>query len=680
MDQLLLFRRVEYRAANGCSIAISSPKAQLLLAYLALQPGHSAARVMLANLFWEDAPDPRANLRKTLSRLREIFSRHGADPLIINTQSIALDTTGLQIDALEIEHLQTLATPESLQGLVTLLGGEFCEGIACDGEELSAWLEAERRRFSQIAEQARKSLAQHYIATGAVDAAIGISLARLADDALNEDVHRDLMQLYLHQDRIGAALKQYELCEVTLRDELGISPSAETQRVLASVKRKAPQRTDGTELTRELDTVPERDRLVVAINTQREYYRRALNHEPSIAVLAFDDAENNEQNGLGITFAEEVATALGRFRELEVMAPSTAYAYRESALNWPSISKELGVNYLCGGRVAHHNGKLVLTARLLEAASGRQIWAERFATSFDDLFDVQGDLVARIATRLIGKIETDRLKALSVNKPQDTRAYELWLRGRNALRQPGRDSLEQAADYFQQALARAPEYARAHVGLAMTMLGEGACYRWNHWVFLKEEALALARKALESDPDDPHAHCILGMTEFYRGHPDSALGRLRHALNANPNDPDVLAHAAVGFALLGEHGAAVDAGRRALRITPYYPEWYAAFAGIALFAAREYREAINTMSAAPEALCNTGAFVAASYAYLGEEDRCEDYRATVRRHHRHQTERGDFPAQISCLNWLLALDPFHLPDDLEHYATGLKRSGFDADC
>lgn len=679
MDQLLLFRRVEYRAANGCGIAISSPKAQLLLAYLALLPGHSAERVMLASLFWEDAPDPRANLRKTLSRLRETFSRQGADPLIINTQSIALDTTRLQIDALEIEHLQALATPASLQRLVTLIGGEFCEGIACDGELLTAWLEAERRRFSELAEQARKSLAQHYIATGAVDAAIEISLARLADDALNEEVHRDLMQLYLHQDRVGAALKQYELCEVTLRDELGISPSAETQTVLASVQRKAPPKAHGGELTRESDTVPERSRLVSAINSQREHYRRALNTQPSIALLAFDDAQTDDQNGLGITFAEEIATTLGRFREIEVMAPSTAYAYRESALNWPSIGKELGAAYLCGGRVTRQGRNMVLTARLLEAASGRQIWAERFETTLDDLFGVQGDLVARIATSLVGKIETDRLKALRGNKPQDIRAYELWLRGRNALRQPGRDSLEQAADYFQQALARAPEYARAHVGLAMTMLGEGACYRWNHWVFLKEEALALARKALESDPDDPHAHCILGMTEFYRGQHDSALGRLRHALHANPNDPDVLAHAAVGFALLGEHGAAVDAGRRALRITPYYPEWYAAFAGIALFAAREYREAIDTMSAAPEALCNTAAFVAASYAYLGEEDRCQDYRATVRRHHRHQTERGDFPAQISCLNWLLALDPFRMPDDLEHYATGLKRGGFESD-
>ena len=139
------------------------------------------------------------------------------------------------------------------------------------------------------------------------------------------------------------------------------------------------------------------------------------------------------------------------------------------------------------------------------------------------------------------------------------------------------------------------------------------------------------------------------------------------ALDLNPHDADVLAHTSAAMAWLGEHEIAVAAGRDALRLAPHHPEWYAAFAGIALFAARIYDEAIETMAPAPEALCNTPAFIAASYAHLGRVDRTAAYRETVQRHHRRQLARGWFPEGTSCIDWLLALDPFRQAADAQHY-------------
>jgi hypothetical protein len=130
------------------------------------------------------------------------------------------------------------------------------------------------------------------------------------------------------------------------------------------------------------------------------------------------------------------------------------------------------------------------------------------------------------------------------------------------------------------------------------------------------------------------------------------------------------------LALVGEHALAVETGRRALRLAPHHPEWYEAFVGIALFAARLHEEAIATMAPAPEALCNTPAFIAASYAHLGDLAACAGHRDTVHRHHRRQLARGMFPAGMSCLDWLLAMDPFQRPADLEHYAAGLRKAGF----
>ena len=99
-------------------------------------------------------------------------------------------------------------------------------------------------------------------------------------------------------------------------------------------------------------------------------------------------------------------------------------------------------------------------------------------------------------------------------------------------------------------------------------------------------------------------------------------------------------------------------------------------AGIALFAARIYDEAIETMAPAPEALCNTPAFIAASYAHLGRVDRTPVYRETVQRHHRRQLARGLFAEGTSCIDWLIALDPFRQAADAQHYLDGLRKAGF----
>jgi hypothetical protein len=88
-------------------------------------------------------------------------------------------------------------------------------------------------------------------------------------------------------------------------------------------------------------------------------------------------------------------------------------------------------------------------------------------------------------------------------------------------------------------------------------------------------------------------------------------------------------------------------------------------------------EAIATMAPAPEALCNTPAFIAASHAHLGQLEACAGHRETVYRHHRRQLARGTFPADTSCIDWLLAMDPFRRPADVEHYREGLRKAGFE---
>jgi len=676
---LSLLGGFECSSAAGAPLAFPTRKVRALLAYLAANGAQSHGRGKLAALLWggQAEAEARANLRKALSRLRETLPEEARDSLAADAGHVAFRPDGLEVDALLFERLVADGTPETLERAAGLHRGEFLEGLADCGEAFDEWLGMERRRLSELLQQTLQRLLDHYVVTGAIDRAIQIALRLLALDPLQESVHRSLIRLYMYQDRVGAALDQHRRCRELLASELGVEPAPETEALRAQLLRLLPGDGATAEAApdRERDDVPERAAVIPAAAEDRACRRAELRgRRPSIAVLAFVAEAAGRHLGDGV--AEDIATELGRFRELDVIAPSTALAYRDAAVPPDRVGAELGTAYVLYGRLRRVGQGFRITVRLVETETARQLWAERYDGSRAEVFDVQDDVVRRIVATLVSQIEDARLEAARRKRPEDLEAYDLWLRGWSALRRPDLTALGQARQLFQRAVARDPHFARAYVGLAMASLNEWACFSWNHWFFLQQQALDLARRAVELDDRDHRAHCILGVAQLYGGDYEVARRQLLRALDLNPNDADVLAHAAVAMALIGDHDLAVEAGRSALRLAPHHPEWYAAFVGIALFVARLHEEAIATMAPAPEALCNTPAFIAASCAHLGRIEECAAHRETVYRHHRRQLARGMFPGDMSCIDWLLAMDPFRLPSDVEHYASGLRKAGF----
>jgi DNA-binding SARP family transcriptional activator len=671
----------ECRSDGGEPLAFPTRKVRALFAYLAANGGHSHGRGKLAALLWGDQAEAaaRTNLRKALSRLRDTLPNEAKSCLAADSNHVAVRPDALEVDVVLFERLAAEGTPETLERAANLYRGEFLEGFADCGEAFEDWLLAERRRLDEALHEVLQRLLDHYVVTGGIDRAIQVALRLLALDPLQESVHRALIRLYMYQDRVGAALEQYHRCRDLLERELGVEPAPETDGLRAELLKLLPPGAANDERTpdRERDDLPERSGVIQTAAQDRARRRSELNGRPSIAVLSFVGAEAEAGRHLGDGMAEDIATALGRFRELDVIAPTTALAYRDAAVAPDRVGAELGTAYVLDGSLRPTGEGLRITVRLVASDTARQLWAERYDCPVAEVFDIQDDVVRRIVTTLVGQIEDARLEVARRRRPDDLEAYDLWLRGWSALKRPNLAAIGQARRFFQQAVARDPHFARAYVGLAMANLNEWACFSWNHWFFLRKEALDLARKAVDLDDRDHRAHCILGVAQLYGGDYEAARGQLLQALELNPSDTDVLAHTAVAMALIGDHELAVEAGRSALRLAPHHPEWYAAFAGIALFVARLHEEAIATMAPAPEALCNTPAFIAAAYAHLGHTEECASHRETVYRHHRRQLARGMFPGDMSCIDWLLAMDPFQLPADVEHYADGLRKAGFE---
>ena len=155
---------------------------------------------------------------------------------------------------------------------------------------------------------------------------------------------------------------------------------------------------------------------------------------PVIAVLAFaaEDADRHLGDGL----AEDLATELGRFRELAVIAPATALAYRTSPLAPERVGQELGTSYVLGGSLRVAGERVRITVRLVETASARQLWAERYDGASDGVFGLLDELLGRIVSTVIGRIEDARLEVVRRRRPNDLAAYDLWLRGWSALKRP----------------------------------------------------------------------------------------------------------------------------------------------------------------------------------------------------------------------------------------------------
>lgn len=669
-------------SGSGEALNFPTRKVRALFAYLAANGGQNHGRSKLAALLWGDQAEAgaRANLRKALSRLRASLTSAATDCLVTDADHAAVRPDGLEIDVLLFERLVADGTPETLERAAALYRGPFLEGFADCGEGFDEWLGAERRRLDEMLQEVLQRLLDHYVVTGAIDRAIQIALRLLVLDPLQESIHRALIRLYMYQDRVGSALDQYRRCRDLLESELGVDPAPETERLRAELLKLVPaDAADAAGEPRpEEDDLPERASVIPTAARDRARRRLELMGRPSIAVLSFAGVKDRElDRPLGDGMAEDIATELGRFRELDVIAPRTALAYRDAAMTPERVGIELNAAYVLEGHLRRLGARLRITVRLVETRTARQLWAERYDCAQRQVFDIQDDVVRRIVGTVVGRIEDAHLEAAKRKPPGDLEAYDLFLRGWSALKLPDLAAIGQARRFFQQAVARDPHFARAYVGLAMAHLNEWACFSWNHWFFLRKEAMDFARKAVKLDDRDHRAHCILGLAQLYGGEYEAARQQLLRALELNPNDADVLAHVAAAMALIGDHDLAVEAGRSALRLAPHHPEWYTAFAGIALFSARLHEEAIATMAPAPEALCNTPAFIAAAYAHLGQTAACAGHRDTVYRHYRRQLARGQFPKSMSCVDWLLAMDPFRQASDAEHYASGLRKAGFE---
>jgi DNA-binding SARP family transcriptional activator len=228
--------------AAGEVVVLPTRKARALLAYLACSPGRAHPREKLAALLWGDRPDSqaRASLRQELYGLRRALTLVEPKALSLIDNAVALEPASVEVDILHFQRLFAEGTPSALEAAVALYHGELLEGLAPDAPAFEEWLRAEREHLREQAIEALAKLLAHLRSTGALEAALQTGLRLLTFEPAHEAVHTALIRLHLLLGRRGAALRQYQLCVETLRQELGVEPEAETKQLYEEILRAAP--------------------------------------------------------------------------------------------------------------------------------------------------------------------------------------------------------------------------------------------------------------------------------------------------------------------------------------------------------------------------------------------------------------------------------------------------------
>lgn len=292
--------------------------------------------------------------------------------------------------------------------------------------------------------------------------------------------------------------------------------------------------------------------------------------DASVAVVPFTNMSpdrDNEYFSDGIT--DDIIVALTQVSGLKVAARTSSFAFKGNDAALGVIGKSLGVRTVLQGSVRRVGNRVRVTAQLMNAAEGVQLWGARYDRDLDDIFAIQDEIARGIVTQLEVALGLRHATAQLVARPtRDIDTYQLYLRGREAAYQRSPASLRQAIEYFRQVLVRDPGYARAHIGLAEANIGLGV-YQYIPTIDAARAAEASLLAAERLQPDLPLVHVLWGQLKlFLRPDWHTAGPHLVRALAIDPDEP--LAHAYTAFlnGMLGNLEACRAAAARAVALDP----------------------------------------------------------------------------------------------------------------
>jgi adenylate cyclase len=357
-----------------------------------------------------------------------------------------------------------------------------------------------------------------------------------------------------------------------------------------------------------------------------------LPDKPSIAVLPFENLSGDpEQEYFSDGITEDIITDLSKISGLFVIARHSVFTYKGKTIKIAEVGRELGVRHVLEGSVRKANGRVRITAQLVDATTEGHLWAERYDRDLKDIFALQDEVTQKIVAALAVKLTEDEQERLMHKYTDNMEAYDLYLQGVENRNRFTKGANVQARQMFERAIDLDPEFALAYAVLGFTHFHERT-FGWSQDPQSLEHAFELAQRTLDLDDSLSWGHHLLGKVYLWKKQYEKAIAELKKAIALSPNDADQLVGLGYILNFAGKPEEAIELVKKAMRLNPRYPVVYLWELGHAYFLTGRYEEAIETLKSVLDRSSDfmpAHLLLAASYSELGRQEEAQAEAAEI---------------------------------------------------
>ena len=299
-----------------------------------------------------------------------------------------------------------------------------------------------------------------------------------------------------------------------------------------------------------------------------------LPDKPSIAVLPFENISGDpEQEYFSDGITEDLITDLSKISGLFVIARNSVFIYKGRTIKIAEVGRELGVRHVLEGSVRKANGRVRITAQLVDATTQGHLWAERYDRDLKDIFALQDEVTQKIVAALAVKLTEDEQERLVRKYTENMEAYDSFLQGMELIHHHTKEANVQARQMYKRAIDLDPKFAAAYALLGLTYSQEWS-HGWSQNPQALERAFELAQAAIALDNSLPFGHAILGEIYLWKKHYEKAVAEQEKAIALSPNDADLISGLGGILNWAGRPEEAIELVKKAMRLNPMYQTEY----------------------------------------------------------------------------------------------------------
>ena len=308
-----------------------------------------------------------------------------------------------------------------------------------------------------------------------------------------------------------------------------------------------------------------------------------------VAVLPLQVLGDQSQLGYLAQGIEEALSAkLFQLKDIRVTSPDAA-GKADQKQSLPKIARALGANLLVQGMLQGSGNNIRIDVNLEDVADGKRLWSKEFNGVTGDLFTLEDQIYDQLVPALNVSPTNEEMAKAAARPTDNVAAYDLYLRGRNALRGHDSKSIQAALDYFNQALKQDGTFALAYTGIADASLRMYINKKDSFWT---QKALVAAEQADQLNDKLPEVHTMLGSVYSATGKYAEAVAELKRALSLAPTSDEAYRRLGAAYLLSGNAAQAIDAFQKAIQLNPYYWSNQEAL-GEAYFQLGDYAKALD---------------------------------------------------------------------------------------